>query len=79
MPRPRSLALVAALVIVTTNRTDAHKPITSPFTFSADVRPILHARCGRCHAPGGVAPMSLLTHVDTVPWQRLLQGEERLA
>ncbi len=75
MPRPRSLALVAALVIVTTNRTDAHKPITSPFTFSADVRPILHARCGRCHAPGGVAPMSLLTHVDAVPWGESLRME----
>ena len=58
-----------------TSHTDAHKPITSPFTFSADVRPILHDRCGRCHAPGGVAPMSLLTHVDTIPWGESMRME----
>jgi hypothetical protein len=67
---------VAAVVIVgMTSRTDAHKPITSPFTFSADVQPILHERCGRCHAPAGVAPMSLLTHVDTVPWGESVRME----
>lgn len=58
-----------------TSRTDAHRPITSPFTFSADVQPILHDRCGRCHAPARVAPMSLLTHLDTVPWGESMRME----
>jgi hypothetical protein len=69
------VALVVALVAGITSRPDAHKPITSPFTFSADVRPIVSERCGRCHAPGGVAPMSLLTHIDTVPWGESLRME----
>jgi hypothetical protein len=73
--RAWSIALVVALVAGITSRPDAHKPITSPFTFSADVRPIVSERCGRCHAPGGVAPMSLLTHVDSVPWGESLRME----
>jgi hypothetical protein len=36
---------------------EAHKPITSPYTFNEDVFPILRDRCGRCHVAGGAAPM----------------------
>jgi hypothetical protein len=66
---------VAAAVIAMMPAAEAHKPITSPFTYSADVLPILRERCGRCHAPGGVAPMSLLTHRDAVPWGESLRLE----
>ena len=43
---------------------------TSPAgpTFSADVAPILYAKCVGCHRPGEVAPMSLITFKDVVPW-----------
>jgi hypothetical protein len=74
--RSALLALVLATVLAPlARRTDAHKPITSPFTFSADVRPILAARCGRCHIAGGVAPMSLQTYADAVPWGESMRGE----
>jgi tetratricopeptide (TPR) repeat protein len=33
----------------------------SPVTFSHDVAPILFAKCGVCHRPGGAAPFTLLT------------------
>ncbi len=56
-------------------RTEAHKPITSPFTFSDDVLPIVKARCASCHSPAGVAPMSLLTHADAVPWGESIRVE----
>jgi len=56
-------------------RTEGHKPITSPFTYSADVLPILREHCGQCHTPGGIAPMSLLTHRDAVPWGESLRVE----
>ncbi len=62
------ITLVAGVAIMSSIRTDAHKSVTSPFTFSDDVLPIVKAHCASCHAPGGVAPMSLLTHVDAVPW-----------
>jgi hypothetical protein len=68
-------ALVAAALTASSMRTDAHKPITSPFTFSEDVLPIVKARCASCHSPGGVAPMSLLTHADAVPWGESIRIE----
>jgi hypothetical protein len=43
---------------------EAHKPITSPYTYNEDVFPILREHCGRCHAPGGPAPMSFLSYMD---------------
>lgn len=76
MTRTWLAAAVALGFAATTARDlDAHKPITSPFTYSAEVGPILQQRCGRCHAPGGVAPMSLLTHRETVPWGESMRGE----
>jgi hypothetical protein len=41
-------AILAAVVIASQMQTEAHKPITSPFTFSDDVLPIVKARCA-CH------------------------------
>jgi len=67
--------VAAATLITATTGTEAHKPITSPFTYSKDVLPIVRERCGQCHAPGGVAPMSLLTHNDAVPWGESLRLE----
>jgi hypothetical protein len=70
-----AVALVAATTATWSMRTEAHKPITSPFTFSDDVLPIVKARCASCHAPGGVAPMSLVTHADAVPWGESIRVE----
>jgi hypothetical protein len=53
----------------------AHKPITSPYTYNDDVFPVLRDRCGQCHVAGGVAPMSLMTHADTVPWGESIRTE----
>jgi hypothetical protein len=56
-------------------RSEAHKPITSPYTYNEDVFPIVRDRCGRCHVAGGVAPMSLLTYKDAVPWGESIRTE----
>jgi hypothetical protein len=71
---------VAALLmtiglLVLTPRGEAHKPITSPFTFNEDIFPLVRDRCGRCHVSGGVAPMSLMTHADAVPWGESIRAE----
>ena len=54
---------------------DAHKPVTSKYTFTEDVYPIVKEQCGSCHAPGGVAPMSLLTYDDARPWAESIRLE----
>jgi hypothetical protein len=74
--RPRlGLLIIAATLAAPMAVTEAHKPITSPYTYTTDVLPIIRERCGQCHAPGGVAPMSLLTHADAVPWGESLRLE----
>jgi hypothetical protein len=52
----------AVLCVVVGNRgTEAHKPVTSRYTFNTDIFPILRDNCGRCHVEGGPAPMGLMT------------------
>ena len=53
----------------------AHKPITSKYTYNADVFPIFRDRCGACHMAGGIAPMSLLTYKEAVPWAESIREE----
>lgn len=78
MRRARGLtagALVLASILIAARVGDAHKPITSPFTYNDDVFPILRERCGTCHVAGGVAPMSLMTYADAVPWGESMRAE----
>ena len=42
-------------------------------TFAKDVAPIVQDKCGRCHHPGGMAPMSLLRYEDARPWARSMK------
>lgn len=57
-------ALAAALLCSTA----AMSAAASPPTFYRDVLPLLEARCQTCHRPGGIAPIPLLTYVETRPW-----------
>jgi hypothetical protein len=74
-PAVAAFGIVTAACVLAGSRGEAHKPITSPFTFTGDVFPILRAQCGGCHAEGGVAPMSLLTYAETVPWGESIRAE----
>jgi hypothetical protein len=67
-----TMAMGLALTVVPGS---AHKPITSPYTYNDDVFPILRDRCGTCHVSGGVAPMSLMTHAEAVPWGESIRTE----
>jgi hypothetical protein len=57
-----SVAAIAGVMLVTITGLDAHKAITSKYTYNEDVFPILRDKCGRCHTDGGAGPMSLLTY-----------------
>jgi hypothetical protein len=72
---PLLVALVTVSTIIATERGQAHKPITSKYTFNDDVFPILRERCGRCHVTGGVAPMSLMTYKAAFPWSESIRTE----
>jgi hypothetical protein len=53
----------------------AHKGVTSKFTYNAEVYPIFLAHCGHCHVAKGVGPMSLLTYQEAFPWAESLRTE----
>jgi len=67
-------ATVAALTFAG-SRGEAHKAITSKYTFNQDVLPIFRDKCGRCHVEGGVAPMSLMNYQDAFPWAESIRTE----
>lgn len=77
--RARGILLVStatlALVIASASSTRAHKPITSKYTYTVDLLPLFRDRCGACHQPDGVAPMSLLTYQDARPWAQSIKDE----
>lgn len=66
--------VLAAAALLTTPG-EAHKAITSKYTYNDDVFPIFRDRCSRCHVPGGVAPMSLMTYDDAFPWAESIRAE----
>jgi hypothetical protein len=45
-----------------------------PVSFNRDVRPIMMVNCQGCHSPGHLAPMSLVTYEETVPWAREIRA-----
>src|SRR3954469_851830 len=65
MLKPAPLvAATAAAMLFAAGTIDAHKAVTSKYTYNEDVFPILRDKCGACHVDGGPAPMSLLTYSD---------------
>jgi hypothetical protein len=70
-----AVVLVAAGLAVTMRSGEAHKAITSKYTYNDDVFPILRDRCASCHVPGGIAPMSLMTYDDAFPWAESIRAE----
>ena len=64
-----SLALAAG---VTAQSSPSSAPAGAP-TFAKDVAPIMFAKCAKCHRPGEVAPMSLLSYQDARPWAKAIK------
>src|SRR5438270_523305 len=69
------LAAIVGIVASTARHGEAHKAITSKYTYNDDVFPIVKARCGKCHVAGGVAPMSLMTYDEAFPWAESIRAE----
>jgi hypothetical protein len=42
-------------------------------TYSADVAPILRGHCVTCHRPNDIAPMSLMTYEEVLPFARIIR------
>jgi mono/diheme cytochrome c family protein len=75
----RRVLIVAATVLAAfatvIEHGEAHKAITSKYTYNDDVFPIFRDRCAQCHVENGVAPMSLTTYKDAYPWAESIRAE----
>jgi hypothetical protein len=58
------VAIVGCCAVSSRLPLEAHKPVTSPYTYNEDVLPILREHCGQCHAAEGAAPMTFLSYMD---------------
>src|SRR5881397_46277 len=68
------LATATALAIAATGASAQQTaPVQAQVTFTRDVAPILYRSCVRCHRPGEIAPMSLLTYNDARPWAQSIK------
>ena len=73
--RWRALVTLGLGVVLAGTAIEAHKPITSKYTYNDDVFPIVRDKCSRCHVEGGVAPMSLMTYEEAFPWAESIRAE----
>jgi hypothetical protein len=61
-----------------TNLSQSNVAAKPAITFSKDVAPILQRACQKCHRPGNIAPMSLLTYKDVRPWAKSIKQQVAL-
>jgi hypothetical protein len=73
-PRLFLALLSPALVLLLSGDLGGHTPITTRFTYLRDVRPLFERRCGSCHHPDGIAPMSLLSYREARPWAAAIRA-----
>ncbi|MBM3778732.1 MAG: cytochrome c [Acidimicrobiia bacterium] len=64
--RPGLPALCAAVLLLPW-------PASAEVTFTKDIAPLLQNHCERCHRPGSIAPMSLVTYEEVRPYARAIR------
>lgn len=72
---PGVVSHLLLIILIAATTIDAHKGITSKYTYNAEVHPIFLNRCGRCHIDGGVGPMSLVKYEEAFPWAESIRME----
>ena len=66
---------VFALVVGLLLPTGAAAQVSEAPTFADDIAPIFYERCVKCHRPGEIAPMSLISYQDVRPWARSIKNK----
>src|SRR5260370_2087674 len=72
---PSSIRILATSFLLLPALGQAHEPITTKLTWTAEISRIVYKRCASCHRPGGAAPMSLVTYDESRPWAKPIPDE----
>ena len=67
--------IVVCAVMCASKLLEAHDAISTKLTWTQEISRIVQNRCASCHAPGGSAPMSLLTYAEVRPWAKAIKEE----
>src|SRR3989440_972742 len=67
------LLVLAACCILTLGAGEGSPSPVPEVTYTRDVAPILYKNCVMCHRPNDIAPMSLLTHEEVLPFAGLIR------
>lgn len=70
-----SLFIAAIALFIAADGLQAHKPVTSKFTYYEHIQPLFRFYCGGCHVSEGIAPMSLLTYKEAYPWAESIKEQ----
>ena len=62
------MALATIGLIVVTRGVNSGTSHKDEVTFSKDVAPIFYQHCAECHRPHDIAPFSVLTYQEVLPW-----------
>src|SRR5262244_543153 len=62
---------IACCVIVRAREQDTNP--TVEVTYAKDIAPILQTHCVGCHRPNDIAPMSLMTYGEVLPFARMIR------
>src|SRR5579862_5004485 len=71
-------ALAVAWALNPTKPLSAQTRVDGAVTYNKDIAPILQRSCQKCHRPGSVAPMSLLTYKEVRPFARAIKQRTAL-
>jgi len=74
-PQAIVVVAIAAAMVMTRQSAPAAHTKTTQVTWTADVEPIVAARCARCHQPGGFGPMPLTNYADAKTWAAAIRAE----
>src|SRR5712671_3950804 len=62
------MALATIGLIVVTSAANSATSHKDEVTFNKDVAPIFYQHCAECHRPHDIAPFSVLTYREVLPW-----------
>ena len=69
------LAAAVTAIVAWPSTAAAQSGSKEQVTFTKHIAPIFQRSCVKCHRPGSIAPMSLITYEDARPWARTIKNK----
>ncbi len=71
------MALATTSLITVTRSANPATSVQKKITYSKDIARIFYQRCAECHRPNDIAPFSVLTYREVLPWAAFIREKVR--